>query len=89
VPTDIPITWGWTDVLNYVDTADGSYIIACRANWIGSKCSPLIPGTVFQMRYKGSQMEIAGLRGQKMIVATFNILQYLPRNNNAASAATH
>lgn len=86
VPTVIPVTWGWTDVYNYVETSQGRYVIACRANWRFSKCSALIPDAVGQMQIVGGKVELAGVRGDKLIIADYDVLQFEPKAGSTPSS---
>jgi hypothetical protein len=75
-PTDIPITWQFADVYNLVESHNKQYIIHCRANWRWSKCSPLIPGEVFEAELKGSDLWVTGSRdGKKQIKVKYRILE--------------
>ncbi len=75
-PTRIPFTWQFADVYNVVETVSHRILIACRANWRWSKCSPLVPGTSFQAEVKGNQIWVEGLRAnsEKKVQVKYTIL---------------
>ncbi len=79
-PTDIPITWQFADVYNLVESNSKQYVIHCRANWRWSKCSPLIPGDVFEAEVKGSDLWVVGSRdGKKQVKVKYGILQAMAK----------
>ena len=58
-----PVTISSIEVFNQVESDGMVYTITCSANWVGSKCSWLIPGDIFLAETQGTTMWITGGKG--------------------------
>ena len=84
------ITSRTVDVVNVVEvrqiTNDAQttvlrYTIACRANWVGSNCAPMIDGDQFPAEVDGNTMWITGHKGGnqgKLVRTKYRILDIRP-----------
>ncbi len=54
------------DVTNFVESGGQRYKISCRASWVGSNCSALTQGDVFNAKIEGNTMWIYGRKGGNM-----------------------
>lgn len=50
------VTRNTVDVVNIVEAEGTRYKIACRANWVGSNCSEMTDGDLFQAEIEGNTM---------------------------------
>ena len=85
IPSEnIPFTVRSTEIVNQVESEDGMvYTITCTANWVGSNCSWLNPGSIFGFEIKGTTAWITGTRGGNMgkeVRAKFEVLDIRPKN---------
>ena len=51
------------DVVNVVEADNQRYVIACRANWVGSNCATMRDGDLFGAEIKGTTMWVFELKG--------------------------
>lgn len=58
VSPDIPLTVSKLFVYNLVESAEYRYLISCTRNWIGSKCTPMIVGEIFDAEESGGTMNV-------------------------------
>lgn len=61
----IPLTWYHFTIYNLVETDAAYALIACTRNWRWSKCSYLVPGSVFSYRSSNGEVWITAYSGKK------------------------
>jgi hypothetical protein len=72
------------DVVDVVEANGMWYTISCRANWVGSNCSPMIDGDTFPAEIDGHTMWISGHKGGnqgKPVRVKYKILDIRPPKN--------
>jgi hypothetical protein len=63
-------------VYNLVETGNTRMVIACTRNWAFSKCTYLIPGSMFHFEMKNGKIEVIAQKGgrNKEESLTFDVM---------------
>ena len=61
----VPFNWQHYTIYNLVETSDSWIVLGCTRNWAFSRCSYLIPGSLFPFENKKGKISIRGHKAGK------------------------
>jgi hypothetical protein len=61
----VPVNWTHYTIYNLVETSTSWLVIGCTRNYAFSKCSYLVPGSIFPFEYKKGRIAVTGQEAGK------------------------